>query len=256
MRARRLAPLAVRDAAVRQILFSDRASRKTFRDAHFAEPAPAVPVRLRALDGRPLFIRPGSDDPWVLREVFTYRDVLPPDEIRWPRLIFDLGANIGASMALLAETFPEARIVGVEPDPGNVALCRRNVEPWSDRCRVVEAAVWPDDGRVGLRGESHSALAVDPRAKRTTVRAASLDALVEEHGEGASVDFVKVDIEGAEASILTRNTDWASRVRAISVEVHRPYQVDNCVRDLAALGFQVKTKAAPREPRVIGLNAD
>jgi hypothetical protein len=98
----------------------------------------AVPVRLRALDGRPLSSRPGSDDPWVLREVFTYRDVLPPKEVRWPKLIFDLGADIGASMALLAETFPEARVVGVEPDPENVALCRR-------KRRAVERSM-PDRG--------------------------------------------------------------------------------------------------------------
>jgi hypothetical protein len=95
-----------------------------------------------------------------------------------------------------------------------------------------------------LRGESHSALAVDPRATHRTVRAVSLDALVGSHAGGASVDVVKVDLEGAEASILTRNTDWASRVRAISVEVHPPSRSERAQPERPGAGKAAAAGAA------------
>lgn len=65
-------------------------------------------------------------------------------------LIWDLGANIGLTMAYMAHVFPNARVIGVEPDAGNADLARRNVAPWRDRCTVVEAAAWFQDGSVGL----------------------------------------------------------------------------------------------------------
>jgi len=58
--------------------------------------------------------------------------------------------------------------------------------------------------------------------------------LVEQYGP---VDFIKMDIEGAEREVLSKNTGWASAVRSIQVEVHDPYTVEQCERDLRELGF-------------------
>ena len=37
--------------------------------------------------------------------------------------------------------------------------------------------------------------------------------------------------------MLTVNTEWAACVRTMKVEVHPPYRVEECIRDLRALGF-------------------
>jgi hypothetical protein len=62
--------------------------------------------------------------------------------------------------------------------------------------------------------------------------------------EPVVVDYVKVDIEGAERELLRTATAWASRVRTIAVEVHAPYTTADCERDLSALGFT--TRVDPR----------
>jgi hypothetical protein len=49
-------------------------------------------------------------------------------------------------MADFVVRYPHARVIGVELDDVNAALARRNVEPWADRCHVVNAAVWSVDG--------------------------------------------------------------------------------------------------------------
>jgi Methyltransferase FkbM domain len=53
------------------------------------------------------------------------------------------------------------------------------------------------------------------------------------------VDYVKMDVEGAEEQLL-RSDDWSECVRAIKVEVHEPYTVDDCRSDLHRLGFLVR----------------
>jgi hypothetical protein len=62
------------------------------------------------------------------------------------------------------------------------------------------------------------------------------------------VDFVKMDIEGAEAQVLRRATEWAERVRSIKVEVHRTYSVSDGANDLRALGFETRIDDRPGQP--------
>jgi hypothetical protein len=52
------------------------------------------------------------------------------------------------------------------------------------------------------------------------------------------IDFLKMDIEGAEKRVLREHTDWASRVRCLKVECHDDYSREDCIRDLQRLGFQ------------------
>ncbi|MBA2429196.1 MAG: FkbM family methyltransferase, partial [Thermoleophilaceae bacterium] len=113
----------------------------------------------------------------------------------------------------------------------------------SARCSLVEGAVWPEDGELEYHGWSAntSSFRVTDDADSTALvrhaRAVSLASLVEEAG---AVDYVKMDIEGAEARVLTERTEWAPAVRTIKVEVHPPYTVEGCARDLEALGFSTR----------------
>jgi hypothetical protein len=84
-------------------------------------------VRVRQLGGAPLTIRPGTSDATVVRTTFTGNQHLPP--VSNPELIFDLGANIGSTVAHMAHEFPEAIAAGVQVASDNLALCSRNVAP-------------------------------------------------------------------------------------------------------------------------------
>jgi FkbM family methyltransferase len=157
----------------------------------------------------------------------------PPGDLS-PMTIVDLGSNIGLTLADLAARHPRATIVGVELDDGNAAIAERNVETWRDRCTVVRAAVWTDEGEITYEltpGREYAARIGHGGRSTRSVSIGSLTA------DLPAIDYLKMDIEGAEEHVLRANTGWAAKVVCIKVETHPPYTRDDCTRDLTALGF-------------------
>jgi FkbM family methyltransferase len=202
----------------------------------------AVPVRVKALDGRPVWLRRRSYDRAAL-DFLHYGHHLPPAELAGPvRQIAVFGANIGLLLADLAERYPHARLLGVEPDRDNAALARRNLAHLGVRCTLVEAAVWhrdetltlswqPDAWGQALAGQQHNGSA------GATLQVDAVDAgkLLAEFSGQAPVDYLLVNIESAWYEML-RHGDWTQNVRCIKIEIQDHY--DEAVPLLEALGYQ------------------
>jgi len=206
-----------------------------------------VGVRVRALRGQEIGIRPGTSDAEVLFYTFFHRFHLPPKVLSLNRevalTVVDLGANIGLTMAHYASLFPTARVLGIELDRQNAQLCERNIRTYGERCQVVEGAVWREDGFIdyepaGSSQDAFTATALGLRSgtTRVSVRAMALDSLLSLHGV-SEVGFLKVDVEGAERELFQGTPEWPQRVRSLKVEVHGSYSRGLCISDLARLGF-------------------
>jgi len=234
-------PLFVRRLRLTGSLSSARRLAELERLSSYGDAvAPTVHrLRVQAL-GCSVGVRQGTKDYCAVRDTFAGRYHLPPAGIT-PETILDLGANIGMTMAHLAVLYPRARIIGVELDADNAALCRENVRPWADRCKLVEGAAWSADGEVMYerRRGCEQGFHVTRQHGNATAPAISLNTLLGRHGWDR-VDFVKMDIEGAEQQVLRRATEWAERVRSIKVEVHGAYTMNDCAGDLRALGFDTR----------------
>jgi FkbM family methyltransferase len=131
-------------------------------------------------------------------------------------LIIDCGANIGLSAAYFADQFPAAKVVAVEPEPGNVAQARTNCP----NAVLIQAAVSAQCGRgsvvdVGKGGWAFRV--IDDR--RGDVEFVSINELLERHAECAPF-IVKIDIEGFESELFASNTQWVDRFALIIVELH------------------------------------
>lgn len=231
---------SVRDARDRRAVFDDAGSIRTYLDLIADRPdADRTPVELRikALGGRAVACRPGTSDVRALWDSFLKGHHLPPREVGAVRTVLDLGANVGYTMAHLAVAYPEARILGVELDAGNVALCRRNIEPYGDRCEVLHGAAWVEDGEIDYGGESEWGFRVVPggdAGAKGRVRAYGIATLLDRLGE--SVDYVKMDVEGAEFDLLEGCEPWVRRVNWMKVEVHRPRTVPEAVSLMSRIG--------------------
>ena len=200
-----------------------------------------VPLRLRPLGGRVLHVRPGTSDTGVI--VHNYLKGAHPFAHRDLRRICELGSNVGIALAGFAVRHPKAQLLGVEADPENAALARRNLAQFDDRCTLVEAAVWDREAELVLEGDRADLRFVreardgDPPGARIPAR--TVDALLAEHMPDGPIDFMHLSIEGSEPRVLTGDIGWIDRVRSIRVEIHpNGFTADACLAALQRCGFE------------------
>jgi FkbM family methyltransferase len=178
----------------------------------------------------------------VLWDAFAHQYQLPLFPIKEDGTILDLGANVGYTVAHLATRFPKARVIGVEMDPENAEMARRNTRAFGARVQIVEGAVWTDDGEIHYGGDTAFGFRVSSVPKPDQLRsekvapAFNIETLCKEH-DVSTIDFMKMDIEGAEAHVLYRNNDWLRRVNAMNLEVHTPAKRTDCMRHLQQFGL-------------------
>ena len=87
----------------------------------------AVQVRLHG-QCHPFHLRLSSTDWLVLEEIFHQDEyTFVREAIQNASCIVDLGANVGFSLRYWQTLFPKARIIAMEPEPGNCAICAKNI---------------------------------------------------------------------------------------------------------------------------------
>ena len=171
----------------------------------------------------------GSSDPYVFEQMFIAEEYSCLRELNEPSLVLDLGANIGFSSAYFLNVFPKARIVAVEPDERNLAICKANLSPYGDRVLLLHGAVWSRTATLRLlRGtfgdgrEWATQVGELSEEERTSmgVQAWDVGSLIDMSGD-STVDLLKIDIERAELSVFGESAgSWLHRVRNICIELH------------------------------------
>jgi FkbM family methyltransferase len=140
-------------------------------------------------------------------------------------LIIDVGSNIGLTILFFKRLFPGARVIGFEPDPKTFHVLAENVgrNRLAD-VRLLNQAVHEGSASVSLfvNPETPGSPQMSTRNERIagvgrTVRATRLSEYVTE-----PVDFLKIDVEGAEQAVLDdlERSEKLRLVRRMAVEYH------------------------------------
>ena len=172
---------------------------------------------------RPLKIRNRSSDIDVVVQHFGRRELL---DIKYPKkvkTILDLGANIGVSVVAFRSMFPGAQIIAVEMNTENFNLLKENCSN-DPLTKLENAAIWSEDGSIcqvdvgagdwGLRVGDH------PGKSLGEVPSFTFSTILRKHDVDC-VDICKMDIEGAEADVLTANwKEIFSRTKVLILEIH------------------------------------
>lgn len=186
-------------------------------------------------------------------EIAFFRSELKPGNV-----VLDVGANGGLYTIIAARVIgPEGRVYAFEPGPEALALLRHNVEiNQLTNVTIIEAAVSNKTGEASFGIASDSALSslvntdradqkINEWSKVTTIR---LDDAVEKY-EIPRVDFIKVDVEGAEGLVIDGCGDLLSRRNGpmgILFEAFDNncsafgYTVPELLTDLRMRGFELK----------------
>ncbi|MEI6971496.1 MAG: FkbM family methyltransferase [bacterium] len=201
---------------------------KVIVDAHRWNPGEEKlsEVRLRHPFPCRFVFRTNTSDMTVVSEVFVhqaYAIELPEP----PCVILDFGANIGLASLYFARKYPNATIHSFEPVPENFALlqsqcslnglCNVHAYPFglSDRDQVLTLSM----DKPGQYGGVHQAVETRQQARSFDVPLRDVRNVLSELG-GASIDLLKIDIEGAEHDILRAMEDRLPLVRGIVGEFH------------------------------------
>jgi FkbM family methyltransferase len=187
-------------------------------------------IRMRGRRAPILFARYGASDIEALKEVLRDRICGDLSNCMPPRYILDCGANVGYSSAYFLRTYPDGRVLAIEPDRGNYELCRLNLraEIAAGRAVVLRAALWHRDERLLISNQG-------PEWARTVGRAAAmaeggdwvegypLSKLIEISGF-PRIDLLKIDIEGAELQVFEHgiSPELLHSVATIAIELHGP----------------------------------
>jgi FkbM family methyltransferase len=200
------------------------------------------PVHLRVKESNyGVLCRPNTTDAQVLWDVFYRKYAIPPIKLSDDAVILDFGSNVGYTMVHFAFRHPKARIFGFEMDYDNFQLAQKNLEKLT-QCKIYHAAVWYRDDQVTYGGEKAWGFRIgddDNMSNKKTVNALSPESIMKML-DLEKIDYVKMDIEGAEKKILENSEKWITKVKSIKVEVHPPNTTEECVKLLVEKGFNCK----------------
>ncbi len=133
--------------------------------------------------------------------------------------VVDIGANIGYfTMLSAALVGPAGRVLAIEPNPRNVRLVEASRRANGfDNVRILQTAAGRDAGLLILNtSHSNGTTSGLPAQVRQlldaeTVACVRLDSLIDSHEK---IDFIKVDVEGAEYNALLGGLE--------TIRCHRP----------------------------------
>lgn len=135
-------------------------------------------------------------------------------------VIIDGGANVGYSALFFAESYPEALVIALEPDQSTVASLKRNVadEP---RVRSIHAALWSHTDGIRLQSTADGSWGhfVSDGDSGELIPSVTLHGLFAENPEWRPL-IVKLDIEGAEKTVVAASADVFRSTACIMIEPH------------------------------------
>ena len=183
----------------------------------FAVPDQVISIKIP--DCRTSFrLRAKSADVWMFEEVWMKGDYNFPYPIA-PETIVDAGAHVGMTSLFLANRFPQARIIAIEPVSENVDMLRENTKTY-DNIDIVQAALWCNSNLLAIENpEDHSSAFRMSDSFSGKIQGITVwDAM--ELLQTTNVDLLKIDIEGAEKEVFTGDSSWMARVNMIVIELH------------------------------------
>lgn len=134
-------------------------------------------------------------------------------------LVFDVGSHHGFYAVYMARR--AARLVAIEPNPFNVELVHKNIDLNRLQNVIVrQCAVGESTGKISLLEDSvqGGVQSADTKTRPAVdVDLLTLDSLAHEYG---FPQFVKIDVEGFEASVLRGSSEIMRRRPKIAIEVH------------------------------------
>lgn len=156
----------------------------------------------------------------ALQEIF-FDEIYKIDLPEQPYII-DCGANIGLSVIYLKQHYPDARIVAFEPDTLNFELLQKNIKNFDlEKVELRKEAVWIENTDLSFSNDGTMGSKITEAGSHHVKAARLADLLIQK------IDFLKIDIEGAEYTVLKDIADRLHYVQSFFLEYHGSFAQRN-----------------------------
>jgi FkbM family methyltransferase len=158
-------------------------------------------------------------------------------------LIIDAGANIGAASLYFSQLYPNAKFVAIEPDSENAQLARHNLAGLD--AQVIEGALGKEIGTMYINDVDYSPIAY--RVGETgnkAVKSHTIPSIMSEFDSGYFPLILKIDIEGGEHIVFSKDAPWLDLFPLVIIELHDwmlPFQNSsrNFFRNISSFEFDI-----------------
>jgi FkbM family methyltransferase len=176
--------------------------------------------------GHDVVMRRYTSDLFCLPHIVREREYRHLSGLNNPKIIVDLGANVGYTTLWLKQQYPDSMIIAVEPSRSNYELLIRNIElSGHSDIKAINAGIWNRDGYLVQINDEKSDMwtaqfDVTDSNSSDGVPVVTLNTIMDEYNI-SMIDILKVDIEGAERHLLTDTSfDWPAKVSVLAIETH------------------------------------
>jgi FkbM family methyltransferase len=169
------------------------------------------------------------------------------------KTILDCGANMGLSVLYFSLNYPDHSIIAFEPDENIFKILKLNIDTYQlNNVQLIQKAVWDkeeilefysDSGMGGRIGNSYT----DTTPQR--IKTLRLKDFIND-----DIDFLKIDIEGAESTVIFDCRDVLYKANKVFFEYHgkdqEPQQLHELLSILKENGFHyyIKESSTRQKP--------
>ncbi len=169
----------------------------------------------------------------VYQEMFV-NEIYKFNSKNFSPVIIDCGSNIGLSIIYFKQLYPLARIIAFEADPEISKTLIKNVRVFGYKdVEIHSKAVWIHNGSIEfeVEGGASGKINTDKTEDGNTIiiPAVRLKTILQKY---EVIDFLKIDIEGAEFEVIHDCAEELNKARNIFIEYH---SMENKEQQLGAL---------------------
>ena len=187
---------------------------------------------------------------WQYKEIFVDQSY-KFNTTKTEPIIIDCGSNIGLSALYYASEYPNAKVYCIEADPSIAEILSENLVANNCKASVIAKAAWIHNNGVSFASEGSDSGSVG----KGDTHIESID-LAEFLNKFEEIDFLKMDIEGAENTVIPYCAKELKKVKTLFLEYHSSYNEEQKLNEMlnvlkeSGFHYYIKTENKRKSPFV------
>lgn len=158
-------------------------------------------------------------------------------------IILDCGSNIGLSIFYFKSIYPSSKIYAFEPDPVIFRVLEKNISSNNiSNVELINKAIWSSETTLQFSSEGADGGRINTGNDTNLVSVGAVK-LSECLKQVDKVDFLKIDIEGAEVEVINECINFLKDLKFIFIEFHsfssRKQFLGHLISLLEEIGFRI-----------------